>query len=319
MGKNQFMKINIFGVGRSGTKAVQLYIAFLLSQENEAVRLNYEPYFWCSRFGNLNYKGLNYHLNEPQFCLNAKDFSHSHKKYLKGLVGGNFPVVSKFIRGNGRINAINETLRPDHSILIIRDLYQVLNSLLQQDWDLSSVGYSYFKHTYRSYWPELKKHVKELKNFPFKNRIEQDGYSLIHRNAYYWYAMNRFAIENAQPDLIILPYNNITKLNSIVYERLGIKNYRFKIDDEVFFGKNIHSQAPLINIANDSPNKLWQKLNEFIFFLNKGRLRAILPPLYNQPHGDLVRKNEDYKKYSDPTIKVKTSISKIDLFDFFYF
>ena len=48
----QAMKVNIYGVGRSGTKAVQLYIAYLLARKFVKVWVNYEPSHWKDRKAN---------------------------------------------------------------------------------------------------------------------------------------------------------------------------------------------------------------------------------------------------------------------------
>ena len=41
--------ILIYGVGRSGTKAIQLYLSYLIALQEEKMWINYEPYFWLTR------------------------------------------------------------------------------------------------------------------------------------------------------------------------------------------------------------------------------------------------------------------------------
>ena len=41
------MNIVVYGVGRSGTKAIQLYLAYMAAIRSGKVHINYEPYLWC--------------------------------------------------------------------------------------------------------------------------------------------------------------------------------------------------------------------------------------------------------------------------------
>ena len=40
------MKINIFGVGRSGTKGIQMYLTLCMLERFKKIGINYEPFLW---------------------------------------------------------------------------------------------------------------------------------------------------------------------------------------------------------------------------------------------------------------------------------
>ena len=52
------MHISIYGVGRSGTKAIQLYLSYLLAQKHGQVWINFEPYFGSIKTNFVNYEGF---------------------------------------------------------------------------------------------------------------------------------------------------------------------------------------------------------------------------------------------------------------------
>jgi hypothetical protein len=138
------MNILIFGVGRSGTKAVQLYLSYLLSQKNGSAWINYEPYFWLNRKTvSINYEGLYHHSSSPHIATDPSQLSRRHRNFLQQLSNHKEDVITKFIRGNGRTRAIIPLIQPDHTFVIVRDLYQVLKSVLRTNWDFLSVGFEY--------------------------------------------------------------------------------------------------------------------------------------------------------------------------------
>src|SRR6185503_8811963 len=81
--------------------------------------------------------------HSPHFATSSSEFSRGTIRFLKKLSDHPGSIVTKFIRGNGRARAIAEILRPDHSIIIIRDLYEVLLSVMKTEWDFWSVGWDY--------------------------------------------------------------------------------------------------------------------------------------------------------------------------------
>lgn len=266
--KMKVMNINIYGVGRSGTKAVQLYLAYLLAEEYGSVRLNYEPYFWQTRLTNsVSFEGLRYHLESPQFCSNVSDFSTQHIKYLNRLTDkGDMPVVTKFIRGNGRISVIDDIMKPDHSVLVIRNVYEVLESLLLMDWDFFSVGYPYFNHSYVSYWGQIEQYLEDLSDFPWKKDLPTFVYDRIIKNACYWYAMNRSALEQLPSGGLVLQYENISTLEGWAKKKLGIQSNVRSISDPMFRGENIHENFPLNDISLSNFFSWVERWNEMHFY-----------------------------------------------------
>ncbi|MDP9740812.1 UNVERIFIED_ORG: hypothetical protein QFZ59_002642 [Bacillus sp. B2I3] len=137
------MKINIFGVGCSGTKAIQLYIAYLIAKKEGMVRNNYEPYYWMNRrVKDLSKEGINFHINSDIINMDGI-ISEEHINFLTSLISEHVSTVTKFIRANGRIKAINRIMKPDYTIVIIRDLYEVLTSLSKNEWDFLGKGLSH--------------------------------------------------------------------------------------------------------------------------------------------------------------------------------
>lgn len=310
------MRINIFGVGRSGTKVVQLYIAYLLAKKYGKVRINYEPYFWHSPKGQVSFEGLHHHLNSPQFIESSKLLSKEHKEYLKGLVDtpDGIPTVTKFIRGNGRIGAINEITKPDLTIIVVRNLYEVLSSICQMDWDFYSVGYSYFKGSYRSF---LKSYKTELKGQPFFSNHEDiipEKSDRVLDNALYWYGMNKAALNLKDPkNILYLNYSQIVGFG----ERL--KSYLPEIEiepieREKFEGANIHSNYPLEETQSERFPPFQLTWNELQLYLPK----KIKLPIFKKPNGVMAKvSSSPHTKRRSEDKPTKVIISPNETLEFF--
>ena len=193
-------KINIFGVGRSGTKAIQLWLAYLLIQKFGKIKLVYEPFLYKNRFLEANFTGKLIHKYTPLF-LDDKN-CHEAPEYFSMFcksISGKEPTIAKFIRGNGRINTINEITNPDFSVLIIRDLYNVLESISLQTWNLVENRYE---------WERLanftEKRYPELRDSNFDWRKAAN--SMV-KNAIYWFTMNMYALEHLDDRTIVLNFN----------------------------------------------------------------------------------------------------------------
>ena len=261
------MKINIFGVGRSGTKAVQVYLTYLLARHTgDPVHVNYEPYFWQSRNGPISYEGLIYHYRDPLFALSPEVFSESHRAYLTSL-SRHQSVVTKFIRGNGRIAAIDRLTAPDHTIVIVRDLYSVLESLLDLDWNLYSESSPFFNSFYRTVYPSICSQLNTLDVKEEVRRLSHSG-SRIAKNALYWYVMNRAALDLApRKNLYYLDYTHLQGLEKLASRKLGMPSEGISPENEMFRGTNIHD-AQLFHDQRRPAQRIQRAVNKQAYYLS---------------------------------------------------
>ena len=291
------MVINIFGVGRSGTKAIQYYLSYLLAEKYGQVRINYEPYFWRDRkVKSISYKGLLIDYNDPQVCDEHHDCGR-HKSYLESLIRtDSVPVVNKFIRGNGRIGFINHVTRPDMSIVVIRKLPEVLDSLSNMRWNFYDAGFMYFKMNYYDKWHQLildlEKSSISLSHIPYAKSLKRRHE--VHRNALYWYYMNLLAINEHGGSVRYLDYEKLSEIekyiqlqdDSLLIEGLGLAD---------FGGEGIHTNDRLIERYFYKDNfRKWDKK----IFLNDLPSRLLSNPKIgsicgvSDRNGDLTNTNE---------------------------
>lgn len=135
MSSQESLRINIFGVGRSGTKAVQLWLAYMLANKYGEVLVNYEPFHHLSKSGGQSEWGKRIHLSLPFLTRQTEYSGNSFPSFCRTLTRHPI-VITKFIRATGRINLINAYTKPDLSFLVVRDLYEVLNSVGKLTWNL---------------------------------------------------------------------------------------------------------------------------------------------------------------------------------------
>lgn len=264
------MKINIYGVGRSGTKAVHLYFAYLLAKKEQKVTLHYEPYLYTSRYLKIhNHKAVQFHLNEPQLAFDLIDFSKEHRFFLKNLSSIEpQSIVTKFIRGTGRLQAISKIMKPDFEVLVVRDLFEVLRSVNLKGFNFYSVG----SKIEFSFW---KKMVKELKNkkWIFPNDLLDNVKSPIVKNAIYWYVTNKTALFEKRDNLYVVSYEELSMLEQIAKknELLGVNENLSIKDKDLFYGNFIHKDYPLQNISSIASRRV-HLFNKLLFTLTKGHL-----------------------------------------------
>lgn len=298
----------IFGVGRSGTKAVQLYLSYLFAEKNGSTWINYEPYFWLNRKTSIiNYEGLYHHASSPNIATSPDQFSRRHRNFLQDLSKHPTDIVTKFIRGNGRIGAIRPLLDADLTIVIIRDLYQVLTSVLRTNWDFMSVGFEY-KMNWDSFLHETAKSGLIDDMDWFTDRINDR----LDRNAFYWYVMNLSSIEHSAEDIVFIDYNEIEKTESIA-------KVLFKRDDlppissPIFNGDYIHTDYPLISESQRYSTR--ELINGILY-------RTQLTDKYGvyittKSVGEKVIINRDFQVIESPEPKAtKLSIEKKEIYEF---
>ena len=303
------MNIVIYGVGRSGTKAIQLYLAYMAAIKTGKVHINYEPYLWINRKTRLlNYEGYLYNSTSPHFAVEANEFTPRHRSYLGRLVEGKREVVTKFIRGNGRIKAINQIIQPDETVIIIRDLYEVLISLMRTEWNFWSVGFDFHVDWYKFIDEVRKKEIIENLDWCLS---QLNG--LIDRNAFYWYVMNIAALKNEGEHLHIIPYSDIDAINPLGQNFYKLDHMQ-KVSDPCFNGELLHKNYPLT--SNESRMLLQDIINSF---LHKSKLSAKFKMVLKTNNlGSEAQINLAPVKEKKPHCKpVGIVLEKKDVFEFF--
>lgn len=241
-------KINIFGVGRSGTKAVQLWLSYLLIQKFGEVKLVYEPFLYKNRFLETSLAGKLTHKYTPLFLDEDKEYPIP-KYFLRfcNHISKSNPLVAKFIRGNGRINTINNLIKPDLSVLIVRDLYEVLSSVALQSWNLVENKFEWERLS--NFTEKRYPHLKDM-GFDWRNSP-----SCTVKNSIYWFTMNMFALENLDSQTIVLDYNQFIQddYHYKLYESLESLDINIsddmRISNSLFRGKNIHKYTSFVSQA----------------------------------------------------------------------
>ncbi|MCC7232742.1 MAG: glycosyltransferase family 2 protein [Bacteroidia bacterium] len=255
------VNISIYGVGRSGTKAFQLYTSHVLSLLYGSVRINYEPLFWINRkTREINYEGYFHHTHTPHFITDENyQLSPGIRRYLRKLSEGNHPVVTKFIRANGRIPAFNKTMAVTHSILVIRNIYEVLGSLGPQVWDFWSTGFD-FKIDTDAFMKELEA-SSLLDDFDYcKKNIN----SSLDYNAMYWYAMNTAALKGSQKNTVIIRYKDFRTIREKLSVMLSVPHDDLPDPSHpIYTGRIIHSD--LLMRSNDRVYSNLNRLNGMLY------------------------------------------------------
>ncbi|PNW52019.1 UNVERIFIED_CONTAM: hypothetical protein BEN50_10650 [Euhalothece sp. KZN 001] len=245
------MKINIFGVGRSGTKAVQLYITYLLAQKYNYVWLNYEPFRYQTRKLGAGFRrGMQLHQNIPLFLENnTNEFNREQefKRFCDDLIASHEVVVSKFIRGNGRISLINEYTKPDLSFLIVRDLYSILRSSAKANWCVIN------KREWESFLREVNQIYPKFKPIPISYFSDK-----LYLVAIYWYVMIKYALENAKK-IIVINYDELNRIQDYCCE--NIDTIDIDIRSSLFQGKRIHDDYLIQDCTFKKTNKSKQILS----------------------------------------------------------
>lgn len=312
------MKINIYGVGRSGTKAIQLYLSYLVANEKKKVWINYEPYFWTDRLlSNKSYEGIYHHINTPLNTNSITDLSKKHQNYLKKLSNKKCDIISKFIRGNGRASEINQIMKPDYTIVVVRNLYQVLESIAIRQWDLLGTNL-YYSFDIRDDWKKLKKEVREnkyLKNNEINYFIKQIK-NKIDKNAFYWYIMNLNILNSELNNVFFVNFDTLNKLENIS-NRIGLTTGSKIITDKFFTGSLIHTNNVLTS-KNAKISKMKRRLN--ILFLNSPILRK-LNLVLSHSIGSMAnintKKNKRVNKRNKNHHEIELDIKKNELYDHF--
>lgn len=284
------MKINIFGVGRSGTTALELYLAYWIARLNGQVWLNNEPYTWYGRKGVISYEGqMLFERTGYQFI--EKDICTSHYDFLNHLVRDKNHVVTKFVKGSPLIETVNLYTQPDLSIILIREIFSVLKSLSSRNWDFFSILFQYSKKTNESNLDAFRRKVLDSEIFeqiPISEKefLELDRFTM---NGVYWYVVNKILLEYQGEKVLYLNFSDIQNIHLKMSKYLDIPNEckECLISNEMFFDKNLSKDFPLTDIKKGLDVKKYiNPINEILFKLNKNLSLSI--PLIHFQHGNYV-------------------------------
>lgn len=184
-------RVCIHGVGRSGTKIVQLATCLGLAREHGRCDVVYEPFHWADRgCSTISEPGVREHRRLP-LVLSAADEADEDSPSLRATLAsrGGVPMVAKFIRGLGRIGLIDRLASPHCTIVVIRPLIGVLQSLRRCPFDLLGKG-----QAYPSDAPRLRAEIEASPSLPFSKAFAGRCESPEDTNALWWLAMNEAGI-----------------------------------------------------------------------------------------------------------------------------
>jgi len=264
------MTINIFGVGRSGTTGLQLYLSYLLAKKEGKVRINSEPYIWQTRKGPKSYYGQKIFLESGHILEETATISKKHQAYLDMLSDYDVSTVNKFIRGNGMIKQINQTMKPDLTILVYRDVREVLRSLDKYNWRYTDIHNRFLSKEQSTYWNDFKQNnyvQKVIQKFGLDlSEIEQNKEL---RTVLYWYVNNIKALEYNEKDTYHIEFSKIEMIEEIVKEYYDGEIYPIK--NALFFGDNLNKEMPLEDFENENilTRRVKTRIDEFSFFLER--------------------------------------------------
>ncbi|TAK13063.1 MAG: hypothetical protein EPO32_06820 [Anaerolineae bacterium] len=228
-------RINLYGVGRSGTKAVQTWLAYLLARRHGAVWVNYEPLRYKHRKLAPSHYGWRVHRNTPQLLDTAAAPTGEFAAFCHMLA--EHPVnVTKFIRGNGRINAIDAVMKPDLSILIVRDLYEVLESVLRLNWSLVADDVE---------WQRLCA-VGRGRVAALDAVLKPGQENKILVNAAHWALHNLHALEHLETTYAI-PYKRLDLVEALAKQK-GLDTFGTRLSGHAFSG-SIHGDDAITEVT----------------------------------------------------------------------
>ncbi len=202
------MKIAVIGLGRSGTKAIYSALQeMLIARDSSGSEFVYEPFLWdratfekrfseiknhFGKTGTKSQEGILNHLALPLFIGNPDDWVAN--SFLNGILTpheSHHNLLLKFIRANGRIRLLHRICPELKFIFVIRNPLDTIHSVLQR--------FSYFgSEFHEDDYPRFQKELQEVYG------VNADGSdkSNATRQVFFWYYMNRFALETFRDEKI---------------------------------------------------------------------------------------------------------------------
>lgn len=230
-------KVAIFSVGRSGSKALQLYISTGLAREFGGVWVSYEPFMYKGKSLRKNPYGRYLDSRIPKMIKNH--LNKRQKKHLdnfaKGINSGH-ATVAKFIRAGGRSKQVVRRLDVDVVFLLVRDLYGVVESIARRTWNLQE---------------EWRRFCYEAKGeYPFIDSLLKPNTDKLLQSAIHWFVMNDRMIRDLKEDdcsVVLVRYKDIDNLEDFCRSS-GLPTPPTDLDRQLLQGRRIHSEAPLTSV-----------------------------------------------------------------------
>jgi hypothetical protein len=253
-------KVAIFSVGRSGSKALQLYIGTGLAKEYGTVRVNYEPFMYAEKSlrKTCSY-GKYLDKNIPKFT--KKGLNKVEKTHLDNFVAGmnsDYATVSKFIRAGGRSGQIVRRLDADVVFLLIRDVYEVMESIARRTWNLVE-GWERLCSEASGEYPSIEPYLE-----PSTDKLL--------RSSIHWFIMNNRMINDlneADCDVRLVRYKDLDKLGKICLSS-DLPTPPVDLDRRLLRGGRIHGETPLtsVHVGKSSsdriraliPGRIWRRV-----------------------------------------------------------
>lgn len=296
-------KVSILSVGRSGSKALQLYISTGIAHKFGKVWVSYEPFMYRDKSLTKNPYGRYVDKKTPVVGYEKNDVDKDFEKFVRE-VSSEHPSTSKFIRAGGRSGKIIRKLNVDMVILIVRDIYEVVESIARRTWN-PQVDWSKLCF-------ESKDDYSFLKNYltPHTNKIVQ---SAIH-----WYIINDQMISSLKftdCNVRLVRYKSIkNKLDDICCS-LDLPTPPSGLAKRLLRGNRIHSRVPIrtVSISEGRTNHILRRFPDTVW--------EYLPSLAPRTAGSLCVLNLGSSAESaapecdDEIAKINMKIKRNSLFD----
>ncbi|WP_251951876.1 hypothetical protein [Salinibacter ruber] len=230
-------KVSIFSVGRSESKALQLYVSVGLANKFEKVWVSYEPFKYGEKsLGVTSYGSyMDQHLPKLVNCLNEREKEHLDN-FVRGI-DSDYATVSKFIRAGGRSRHIIDRINVDVVFLLVRDIYGVVKSIIRRTWNLAED------------WDRLCSEARG--QYPLIESYLQAGTDKLLQSSIYWYIMNARMIEDlgkSDCNVRLIRFKDIVNLEEVC-RSAGLPTPPNDIGGHLLRGKRIHSESPLTTVT----------------------------------------------------------------------
>ena len=247
------MIINILGVGRSGTTALFTGLQQIIQEQvKQPLASFYEPFLRDHQFlegayteltarfqyiDSLSAEGIFQHTSLPMLIADA---THLRSPYLDRIYAkapktktAQSPKLFKYIRANGRYRLLNAVAPEAKSVFILRNPIDVANSIKDR---FSFYGGEFHRD-------DETRFLREVNDYYGGSTSPLDFRNYIDSQLFYWYYMNRFALESfgevPNKPLIICYEEFFDDLQTGLREMLSFLDIEFKSRHLDFFSAKV--------------------------------------------------------------------------------
>jgi len=197
----------VIGVGRSGTKIVQMLVAYIIADQWGNMNFNYEPLLFENyQLKKINSYGISVHKSLPLLLTIPYKMSLNQRRFFSqfGNIKG-VNSVTKFIRTAGRLPFIQNFYRNADIIFVYRHPVGVVNSILNLGFSLLGPPH------YESDFPRL---IEEAKSQRIISQWQIDMVKSYKwgKEAINWYVLNKKAAGDlADCNAFVLSFDHLVK------------------------------------------------------------------------------------------------------------